>query len=187
MLFRSDLVVFGRAAGIHITEVLNQGVDATPPTDDDIDEGLKRLRRWDESTGGESLSDLKKELQSTMQLNFGVFRTEEHMQAGIKKLEELRERIGNAHLADKSLTFNTSRFEALELDNLLEVADATAFAAEGRKETRGAHARDDYQERDDENWLCHSMYYPGDKRVGKRGVNFTPKTVPTFEPKIRTY
>ena len=122
-----------------------------------------------------------------MQLNFGVFRTEEHMQTGIKKLEELRERIGNAHLADKSSAFNTARLEALELDNLLEVAEATAIPAEIRKESRGAHARDDYQERDDENWLCHSIYNPVDKSVSKRKVNFEPQTVPTFEPMERKY
>ena len=77
--------------------------------------------------------------------------------------------------------------EALELDNLLEVAEATAIAAEERRESRGAHARDDFQERDDDNWLCHSMYFPADKRVGKRGVNFAPKTVDTFQPTVRQY
>ena len=77
--------------------------------------------------------------------------------------------------------------EALELDNLLEVAEATAIAAEQRNESRGAHARDDFQERDDENWLCHSLYFPADKRVGKRAVNFAPKTVDTFQPTIRQY
>ncbi len=93
----------------------------------------------------------------------------------------------DARLEDKSSAYNTARIEALELHNLFEVAEATAITAEERKESRGAHAREDFQERDDENWLCHSMYFPGDKRVGKRAVNFQPKTIDTFKPKERTY
>jgi succinate dehydrogenase / fumarate reductase flavoprotein subunit len=182
-----DLVVFGRAAGKHIEELLRTGISHDEASESDIDEALLRLNRLDDSQKGENSGGLRKELQSIMQNHFGVFRSGSFMQEGIQKLADLRERVENVSLEDKSKVFNTARIEALELQNLFEVAEATAIAAEARNESRGAHARDDFQERDDENWLCHSLYFPQDKRVGKRGVNFTPKTVPTFEPKIRTY
>ncbi|MCB1664589.1 MAG: succinate dehydrogenase flavoprotein subunit [Pseudomonadales bacterium] len=182
-----DLVVFGRAAGKHIESMLHQGIERRKASDSDIEQALARLNRLNATTSGESVADLRTELQGIMQNHFGVFRTGEFMRDGIKKLAALRERVANINLADKSNAFNTARIEALELENLFEVAEATAIAAETRTESRGAHARDDYQERDDENWLCHSLYFPADKKVGKRAVNFAPKTVPAFEPKVRTY
>jgi succinate dehydrogenase / fumarate reductase flavoprotein subunit len=182
-----DLVVFGRAAGMHIETMLRQGIEQRSASESDIEQALSRLNRLNTTTSGESVAELRTDLQTIMQNYFGVFRRGDFMRDGIEKLKVLRERVANINLADKSNAFNTARIEALELENLFEVAEATAIAAEARTESRGAHARDDFQERDDENWLCHSLYFPTTKSVSKRAVNFSPKTVEKFEPKVRTY
>jgi succinate dehydrogenase / fumarate reductase flavoprotein subunit len=182
-----DLVVFGRAAGLQIEKTIRDGLTHDDASDSDIETALGRLNRLNSSTSGEKSVEVKEELQKTMQLYFGVFREGESMQKGLKMLDEIGERLKNIHLEDKSLAFNTARIEALELDNLYETAVATAVSAEGRRESRGAHARNDFTERDDENWLKHSIYDPTTKELSKRDVNFSPKTVEAFPPKVRSY
>ncbi|MEP4548083.1 MAG: succinate dehydrogenase flavoprotein subunit [Saccharospirillum sp.] len=182
-----DLVVFGRSAGMQIEKTLREGFETSAATQADIERAMARLDALENGKGTEKVADVKKDLQNCMQLHFGVFREGKSMGEGLAKLAEIRERVANIGLDDKSRAFNTARIEALELANLLEVAEATAVSAEQRTESRGAHAREDYQERDDENWLCHSIFKPGEKVISKRAVNFTPKTVDTFQPKIRTY
>lgn len=182
-----DLVVFGRSVGLQIEKNFREGFDFIDPTDEEIERAMGRLNRLNNSTGGESIPAVRAELQKTMQLHFGVFREGPSMEEGLKQLEEIGKKVKNLHLTDKSGAFNTERIEALELENLFEVAYATAIVAIERKESRGAHSRNDFPERDDENWLCHSLYFPETKKVGKRAVNFQPLTVPTFQPVKRTY
>ncbi|MCS5709086.1 succinate dehydrogenase flavoprotein subunit [Candidatus Berkiella cookevillensis] len=181
-----DLVVFGRAAGIHINDSLNQGMDDTLVSTDDIDQALSRLRRWDGSTKGERIADIRIEMKRVMQNDFSVFRTKLVMQEGIEKLKALRERLSKAVLEDKSSVFNTARIEALELDNLMAVAIATAISAHAREESRGAHSREDFPKRDDKNWLKHTLYFANDS-IKYRPVNNKPNLVEAFEPKERVY
>ena len=182
-----DLVVFGRSAGIHIEELMKQGIELKKASFDDIDKALERLNRLNSSTKGEQVPVLKERMQHNMQNNFGVFRREDLMVKGIEKLNNMRGEVENMFLQDKSSAFNTARIEALEMQNLFEVSEATAITANERKESRGAHARDDYPDRDDEGWLQHSIYFSGTKEVSKRDVNNRPKTVQAFQPSVRTY
>tara|TARA_Y100001970_G_scaffold19338_1_gene21715 strand:- start:10907 stop:12700 length:1794 start_codon:yes stop_codon:yes gene_type:complete len=182
-----DLVVFGRAAGIFIEDSMKQGVELKPASSEDVDKALSRLNKLNASSKGYQATEVKKAMQDNMQKNFGVFRRGDLMEKGIEELAEARIQIENIHLQDKSATFNTARLEALEAQNLFEVAEATAITAHERKESRGAHARDDYPQRDDDEWLKHSIYYSEDKLVSKRDVNFRPKQVQAFQPTVRTY
>ena len=182
-----DLVVFGRATGKHIQEEIKSGGGVESATKENISESLERLNKLNESSKGYETSQVKKELQDCMQNYFGCFRRGEFMEKGLTELSEIKHKVENLHLKDKSSAFNTGRVEAIELQNLFEVAEATAVSAYKRTESRGAHARDDYPERDDENWLCHSLYDPKSKSLLKRDVNFKPNEVEAFPPQVRTY
>jgi succinate dehydrogenase / fumarate reductase flavoprotein subunit len=182
-----DLVVFGRAAGNFLGTYLNGTQFGKEASDSDLEASLARFNRWESSDKGEDPVQIRKDLQQCMQLNFSVFREGEAMAQGMKELTEIRERLQHARLDDKSSEFNTQRIECLELDNLMETAFCSAKAANFRTESRGAHARQDFTERDDDNWLCHSIYSPDTEDMSKRAVNMTPVHRDAFPPKARTY
>ena len=181
-----DLVVFGRSAGRHINKEIKES-DSKDITERNIEESLQILISIQATKKGESVFDLRSEMQNIMQNHFGVYRNEELMREGVRKLEEVTERTKNIHLIDKSNLFNSERVEVLEYLNLLEIANATAYSAMERKESRGAHAREDYPDRDDKDWLCHSLYFKDANKVYKRNVNLEPATVEAFKPKARVY
>jgi len=182
-----DLVVFGRAAGNFLGAYLNDTQNGKDASESDLEAALARTNRWESSTNGEDPVQIRKDLQQCMQMNFSVFREGEAMAQGMKELTEIRERLKEAKLDDKSSEFNTQRIECLELDNLMETAFCSAKAANFRTESRGAHARQDFTERDDENWLCHSIYSPQSEEMSKRDVNMKPVHREAFPPKARVY
>jgi len=182
-----DLVVFGRAAGDKMVEEVRKDNTHKPLPADAFDKTLARLNRLDTQTQGESVKDVGTALRETMQTHCGVFRFPELLHEGVGKIDQIAERAKNTVIKDKSQVFNTARVEALELDNLVEVALATMHAAEARTESRGAHAREDFSERDDKNWLTHSLYYREGNRLAYKPVRLKPQTVESFEPKARVY
>jgi succinate dehydrogenase / fumarate reductase flavoprotein subunit len=182
-----DLVVFGRAAGMHLQESLAEQGESRDAVQDDIDASLTRYHRWNDNRTGEDPVTIRKALQACMQNNFSVFRAGDAMAQGLAELKEIRERLRHARLDDTSTEFNTQRVECLELDNLMETAYSTAMAANYRTESRGAHSRFDFPDRDDANWLCHSLYLPDSDTMTRREVNMHPISRPAFPPKVRTY
>lgn len=187
-----DLVVFGRAAGNYLGTVLDTIPEPKEATDANVDASLERLNRWENNQDGEDPAQIRKDLQQCMQLNFSVFREGESMAEGLEELRTIRKRLQNARLDDTSREFNTQRIECLELDNLMETAYATAHAANFRTESRGAHSRFDYPDRDDVNWLCHSLYLPTSEEMITREVNLSPNLLTEeqlkhFVPKARVY
>ncbi len=181
-----ELIVFGREAGRDIINKLNSGLDFNPVTKDAVELASNRFYHLHHQKSGESCWQIKNELKKTMQDNFGIFRTYKNMQFGILKLKELIDRSSHIALTDYSKIFNTECVEALELDNLLSTALATAIAANAREESRGAHVRDDFPNRDDNNWLKHTVVF-SDNSIIYRSVNLQPDTVARFMPQDRIY
>ncbi len=182
-----DLVVFGRAAGNDIIKYLKNNRNHKPLPAQTIESAMHRLTRWDKKGEGETVESLRAELQKEMEDHCGVFRTEEILSEGVKKMEAIKARLPDVRLRDHSRVFNTARIEALELENLVDVAVATVHSAYTRKESRGAHSRVDYPIRDDKNWMKHTLFFRAGSRIDFKPVRLKPLSVESFPPKERVY
>lgn len=181
-----DLVVFGRSAGDHFISNFSNFGTVSLVKNSDIDFASKRFFEWNSKNGRISVAEIRNELKKIMQSDFGVFRTGNIMKEGLKFLLQLRESLNETVLSDKSSSYNIARIEALELDNLISVAIATAICANVRTESRGAHSREDFPNRDDINWLKHTVIDSNDV-LKFRLVNEKPTLVPPFKPIARKY
>ena len=182
-----DLLVFGRAAGNHVVSTALKQKEHKPLPADAADYSLSRVAALDSSSSGEYTQDVANEIRNTMQKHCGVFRTQVIMDEGVERMAELTEKAKHIHLKDKSKTFNTARVEALELANLVEAANSTMYSAAARQESRGAHAHDDCPNRDDENWMKHSLWFKENNRLEYKPVNLQPLTAESIPPKVRTF
>jgi succinate dehydrogenase / fumarate reductase flavoprotein subunit len=181
-----DLVVFGKAAGDKMATEIAQNKAHKPLPANVADATLARIARL-ENANGENVAEVGAAMRKTMQTHCGVFRFPNLLATGVGEIDAVAKRMPHLYIKDKSQVFNTARVEALEVDNLIEVAVATMHAANARTESRGAHARGDFAERDDKKWLKHSLFYKQNNRLSYKPVRLKPLTVESFEPKKRVY
>ncbi|MFC4158495.1 succinate dehydrogenase flavoprotein subunit [Chitinimonas lacunae] len=190
-----DLLVFGKSAGDSVIDYIRREGDGLPPVpQSEIDRALARVARLDNQKNGVDVNEARLAMQRTMQAHCGVFRFKDLLKQGVEKILEVEKMVRSTEIKDKSKVFNTARIEALELENLIEVAKATMISAEARTESRGAHVRDDAPDtpahpngRDDENWLKHTLWYRDGNRLDYKPVNMQPLTVDPIALKARSY
>jgi succinate dehydrogenase / fumarate reductase, flavoprotein subunit len=192
-----DLLVFGKAAGDHIVANVDPLAEHKPLPADAGEQSLARLARLDNCKDGEYAQDVANDMRQIMQSHAGVFRSQEVMDEGVAQIAALRARVANIGLKDNSKVFNTARIEALEVENLMEAAQATMESAAARKECRGAHLVRDYEHdanhptaplgRDDVNWMKHTLWYSEGNRLDYKAVRMQPLTIPSVPPKVRTF
>src|SRR5215813_6432362 len=183
----TDLLVFGKAAADSVMKFLDENPGHKDLPRDAGERTQARLSRLDGQKNGESVPEVASEMRRAMQSHCGVFRFPDMLVQGVKKIREIADRASRTQIGDKSKVFNTARVEALELDNLIEVARASMVSAEARKESRGAHDRADHHERDDANWLKHTLWYKEGDRLAYKPVHMKPLSAKAIEPKVRTY
>ncbi|HAJ90512.1 MAG TPA: succinate dehydrogenase/fumarate reductase flavoprotein subunit, partial [Rhodospirillaceae bacterium] len=188
-----DLVVFGRAAAIRAAETVTPGTKHRKLAEGALDKALARFNRFRNASGNLSVTDIRGKMQRTMQNHAAVFRTGESLSEGVTKINEVAASIQDVKVTDRSLIFNTDLVEALELDNLLGQAVVTLEGAVNRQESRGAHAREDFADRDDANWMKHTVAW-WDQSSGKTSLGYRPvilssltDEVEPVPPKKRVY
>ncbi|WP_456375300.1 succinate dehydrogenase flavoprotein subunit [Thiolapillus sp.] len=182
-----DILVFGRLSGLDILDYLREHPRHRQTDSASEEKAMARFRRFDQEGEGIAVAELRAELQKVMEDHAGVFRTDEIMREGLEKMRDIRERLDEVRLHDRSRTFNTARVEAFELENLVDVGMSIITSALHRQESRGAHSRPDYPDRDDRNWMRHSLYFREDDHLDYKPVRTRPLSVDSFPPKERVY
>ena len=192
-----DIVVFGRKAALTISEQLKQAssIESTDQSELNLEPVLARIKRWQavsetkqkSAVLSDSVIKIKHDMQKIMENGCGVFRNHDTMQQAVDALADIQQRLQDVTIEDHSNVFNQSRLAAYELENLVAIAYATAHSALTRTESRGAHSRKDFGERNDQDWLKHTLYFSEHHQITYKPVNLQPKTHAPFEPKARVY